>query len=74
MWASAPDSRKHLMLTVCRLSALVTWTSKTMGWALYSNLTGGLPSLRLARLPSALAGSRFCALLTGYCRIDAGLS
>jgi len=40
-------------------------------WALYSNLTGSLPSLRLARLPSTLAGSRFCALLTGYCRIDA---
>jgi len=39
--------------------------------ALYVNLTGGLLSFWLARLPSALGGSRFCALLTGYCQIDA---
>jgi len=29
-------------------------------------------ALRFVRLPSTLAGSRFYALLTGYCQIDAG--
>ena len=31
-----------------------------------------LANYRIVRLPSSLSGSRFYALLTGYCQIDAG--